>query len=1304
MMRIRFNPAMVRCILACGVLALTVATATAQQIRPRIVETIDNSQRVTLRGGTPPLVTMSQDRGAMPDATPANRMLLVLQRSSAQQLSLEQSLVDLHNPASPQYHHWLTPGDFAAKFGPSDSDIATVSAWLTSQGFSVAKVTRGKAAIEFSGTAGQVRQSFHTELHTYTHDGVTFHANNTDPQIPAALAPVVAGIAALNDLKPQQFAHVIGKASFDPRTHAATPSNTGDWSYPVSGGGVYLATAPGDLAVQYNINPIYQAGATGAGETIGIVSQAGVDNSIVANYRKLFGLPGNLPTEIVDGFDPGSNGDGAGIEAQLDVEVTGSTAPGANIYLYTGYDTNVTVGFFTAAIRAVDDNAADVISVSYGICEPTLGLAGNLLFSQLWAQASAQGQSVFVSSGDSGSAGCDNGRGQAESGLAVNGITSTPYNVSVGGTDFYYSNYAASQTTLQTQINSYWNTKGSASPTASILKVVPEQPWNDAFGLNVGGAVSNGTTASGSGGPSNCVTGTAGAPNGPLDSYVSCGSGYAKPAWQNAPGVPKDGARDIPDIALFAANGANFSFYPICSTATDCTTANADPTTGAVQITGIGGTSASTPLMAGIMALIDQSLKGRQGNPNYVLYALAKSTPSVFHDVTVGNNNVPCVQGSKNCTLDTNGDGFYTLQGYNTGAGYDLASGLGSIDANALLTNWTKVSFTPTVTTLALSSTTFAHGTPVTVTSVVGASGGSSASMPTGAVSLIATSVASPQTSFGTLTLTNGTAQASLNSLPAGTYTLTAQYGGDGTFAASISDPISLTVTPENSSIAITGNYFGVTSTGDTAPPAPVTNNMTALYGSFFDIDIKVFGASSTAAVPDGLPSGTITVFDNGKQLTTLTIPATGVAEFQTGSLAAGSHALTFAYSGDGSFNATTSSPFNITVTKGIPQILLSYAIPAGLPAGGTLQIPVSVTTSAGQLPLGGTITVNFGSQSQQVAVLQQSNAYGLSSIGYGTATVDISTPGTYALNASYSGDSNLQPIATAFNPTTVVIYKGTLQPTKTVVTMSGTSIGPNGSLTATIHVTGGATTPTGHIDFFQNGLYQTIFQPLDATGTVVIPVPASSIIGNGNVQFLAVYGGDNYNSPSLSAPVTVASNVGEYSLNTSTTSIAMKAGAAGTAMITVGAPYGQRFTGNVALSCATSSPNITCAFSSSSLTLPTDPTLVAASTLTISSVATVNASAKPASRIPGILGGSGITLALLWICLPVRRSRRIRPLMLALAGLLTMSMGLTGCSNVTPPPPTVTAVKSTAGTYSATVTAVASGVTKTLVMKVTLQ
>ncbi len=301
------------CVNLCLVLFALIAARSSAQIPsgPRVTRPINDQQRFTLRGNVHPLAQARFDRGVVADSFPAERMLLLLQRPPDRETALRQFLQDVHTPGSPSYHKWLTPDQFGKDYGPDDSDVAAVTAWLQSHGFSVSAIAKGKAAIEFSGNAGQVRDAFHTEIHSYMVQGEMHHANNLDPQIPAALAPVVAGLTPMNDFRPKPDLEVLGQAAYNVRTHQVTPQWTLDSSD--------LALAPGDFAVQYDLNPLYTAGTNGAGVTIGIIGDSNVSPTMVAAYRTLFGLPANALNVVVDGNDPGLNG--AVIESYLDVEL-----------------------------------------------------------------------------------------------------------------------------------------------------------------------------------------------------------------------------------------------------------------------------------------------------------------------------------------------------------------------------------------------------------------------------------------------------------------------------------------------------------------------------------------------------------------------------------------------------------------------------------------------------------------------------------------------------------------------------------------------------------------------------------------------------------------------------------------------------------------------------------------------------------------------------------------------------------------------------------------------------------------------
>lgn len=653
-----------------GVLLLGVVwpVLAAAQTQPKslVTRAIDETKLVFLHGSVSPLTRTAQDQGAVPDAFPAERMILMLNRPPERETALQQFLRDAHTPATATFHHWLTPQQFGAQFGPGDGDVEIASQWLAGHGFRLTKLAKSRQFLEFSGTAGQVRSAFHTEIHQYStaQDAAgaagPHYANATELQIPAALTGLVRGVAPMNNFRAEPQVKVEGRALYARAGKKTTPLWTTPNPYGTPNPYAFSVT-PEDFATQYDLGPLYQAGVNGAGQTIGIVNESNIDLSLVQAYQSLFGVQGSMPQVVIDGDDPGPIS-GVDTEAYLDVELSGAVAPKATVNLYIANAGYLIDPLELAAVRAVDDNQASVLSVSFGQCEQILGTAGNQFWSQLWEQAAAQGQTVLVSSGDIGSE-C-----QFEAINTVSGLASTEWNVAVGGTDFYYSDYAtggASATTL-------WNTNNDAN-LGSLKAPLPEQPWNDAYGFDIiADGYQRGERYAGGGGASNCATVD--------ETNGSCKSGYTKPSWQNGPGVPADGARDIPDVSLFASNGANLSAYPICAYAGECAAGSG----GSAEVLLTGGTSASAPAMAGIMALVNQKY-GRQGQANFTLYALAQQKPAAFHDIAVGSNSEICggVSAPPNCILQWNG--IYGTPQYPAGPGYDQASGLGSVDANVLV-------------------------------------------------------------------------------------------------------------------------------------------------------------------------------------------------------------------------------------------------------------------------------------------------------------------------------------------------------------------------------------------------------------------------------------------------------------------------------------------------------------------------------------------------------------------------------------------------------------------------------------------
>ncbi len=709
---------------------------------PLISRPVDEARMIQLPGNTHPLARPEFDRGAAPADLPMDRMLLVLKRSAEQEAALRRLIDDQQDKASPNFHKWLTPEEFGQQFGPTNQDIQTVTLWLQSHGFQVAQVAKGRTVIEFSGSAAQVQQALHTQIHKFVVDGEDHWANASDPEIPAALAPAVGGVLSLNNFRARPLYHSLGVVSRSRATGLFTPAQP-LFTIPYSGGcgtqpSNCYGVGPYDFATIYNVLPLWNAAPAidGTGQTIAIVGETDIDPQDVTNFRNFFGLPAPNLQVIHDGPAPGILQNGEETESDLDVEWSGAVAPGATIDFVVAQSTETTQGIHLSALHIIDNNLAPVMSESYGQCELYMGAAGNQFFNQLWQQAAAEGITVMISTGDSGSAVCDRPVSQppvpARVGLQVSGYSSTPYNVAVGGTDF-------SDLTTGT---TYWNPTNNTTTEASAKSYIPESTWNDSctsaafsvFGFSATAEANCNNSRlidfvaadGGSGGKSNCINSDGRNP-------ASCAGGYAKPSWQAA-ATPNDGARDVPDVSLFAAAGLAGSFYVICEA--DQSSFACNPNNPTADFLGIGGTSASAPAFAGVMALVNQQTNSRQGNANYVLYKLAAQQSSVFHDVTAGTIAMPCATGSPNCTTTTSGDAYGVLTGYAAGPGYDLATGLGSVNVANLVNLWSNVTFTPSLTTLvSVSPSTITHGQPVNVSVTVAPKSGTGT--PLGTVSLL---------------------------------------------------------------------------------------------------------------------------------------------------------------------------------------------------------------------------------------------------------------------------------------------------------------------------------------------------------------------------------------------------------------------------------------------------------------------------------------------------------------------------------------------------------------------------------------
>jgi hypothetical protein len=1050
------------------------AAAQTPAVAPRITQAIDETNLVTLKGNTHPLARAQYDQGAAPDSEPADRIQLLLKRSPAQEAALRQLLDAQKSAASPNFHQWLTPEQFGQQFGPSDSDIQTITSWLTSHGFTVNRVSAGRTVIEFSGTAGQVRDAFHTEIHKYLVNGQAHWANNSDPQIPAALASVVAGPVTLHNFG-RKAMHVMGaKISMaKPSSDAASPELTGQCTNPAGNTINCYVVAPADFATIYNTQSLWNQNVTvggnsipldGTGQTIAIVGDSDINCSDVINFRTTFKLPtvsgdtcsaANSNVQIItDGPDPGFDGDE--IEADLDVEWSGAVAKGAHIDFVTSEETLVSQGVDLSAEYIIDNNLAPVMSESFGDCEEDLGNAGNNYYATLWEQAAAQGITVMTSAGDSGAAGCDDDNTQdvAFEGLAVSGISSTPFNVSVGGTDF---NDFTTQTT-------YWNssdqTDGQSVNTGTYI---PEIPWDDSCaalsltgcaGISVNAPTDALNIVGGGGGQSNCAAVVE------VELEEEC-EGYAKPSWQKGNAVAgldmTDGLRDVPDVSLFAAAGSGSnSFYPICESDVGATC-----TSPSFEFVGVGGTSSSSPAFAGIMAMVNENMSAqatpvpRQGNANYELYTLASnqtapgsacSSASIttstgactFYDILTGSNSVPCIGGygcsvsntsstTAGVTEEVNGAGntdgilaWQAGQNYNTSTGggaYSPAIGLGSVNAFNLVHGWPAIvgAFTPTTTSLKMC-----EGSPsVCITSGTG----------------------------GTLSFVHGA---------------------------------TVTVTVTESSTSATGNAALI------GTPNTLLNNggSTSAAVDYFAQDTQVLLQSDDSY---DLVNADIYPLSGGA--------VTGTTNYLVG----GNYNVTAHYGGDGTFGAST-SPSTPAVNVNISPEGSTTTILAGAfdPSSGDSVSPAVyglidvvhvdvIGSTSKEETASGTVNITDGGAAFGCPGTCTLNPEGNLEIQAGVNVIPTLSTGSHSFVANYTGDASYSASSSGAG---VALTVGPA-PTSTTVSAAPATVasGQSTVLTAVVATDSVGVAPTGTVEFFANGTQIT-------TGTVAYLRTPGSLLG----------------------------------------------------------------------------------------------------------------------------------------------------------------------------------------------------------------
>lgn len=1156
---------------------------------PVIVE-----QRTALKGQTRRIAPGAVDLGEVSSSLSTGRMMLLLRRSDEQQAHLGQFLSQVQDPKSANYRHWLTPAQYGSAYGVSDHDLATVQQWLQGSGLKVEKIAAARNAILFSGTAGALANAFHTSIHSYRVGQELHFGNATDPEVPTALAAVIAGVSPMNDFRPKPLHVLRNSVQFNAASHRLQPALTGG-----SDGDYSLYVTPADASVIYdtpnqNFNAAAKQTLDGTGVTIGIIGYSALAMADVQNYRTAFlpaGAASNLPTQILDGAnDPGIIDGGVASEGLLDVEIAGGLAPGAAINYYYAASTDLSDGLILAGLRALEDNKINILSASYGECEADLGVGGNLEWSELWQQAAAQGISVTVSTGDSGSASCDTDSQStlaAVHGLSVSGLSSTPYNIAVGGTDYY---------SLANNFSEYVSTDSGSYPYyGTALSYIPENPWNDSSTI-VGNSFTQNLPTYDGVGDTNIIAGGGGLSSlaicpGYLLSDGSCSqslSGYIQPPYQAA-FQQQTPVRSIPDVSLLAANGFFGASWVFCSDSTvdarggvytDCQTNPNGQLVNGTPVGLIGGTSAAAPAFAGMLAMISQSQGGaRLGQANTVLYNLAQDyNPSpnspgkyqrAFHDIIIGNNSVYCASGSPNC--DTNN----FLEGYNATPSYDMATGLGSVDLSQLIALWTTTNFTGTSNTLTAgtSSDTMSsapisvvHGTPLNFAAVV------TPADATGQFSIVSTNStnAASFSHYGSLDGT-GTGYLTTNDLPGGTYTVYAYYAGDTSHTGSqSSNGINVTISPESSTTTLAfGTYDPITF-------ATSEGVNTVAYGMNTFANAQPFGNNSTvyytgSLLADGLATGSVTFNSNDGKTQSAAINSVGIAQLSLSTLPPGTYTYQASYAGDASFGPSTSTSQTLTVTKGSTSL--------------QLQSNASAVTPTDQLTIQALLQSDSVAQFPSGSVSAQANGHvyapAYSSQGYSKGAVaDIFTfsipasdlvAGSNQITVNYGGDSNYLAASGSMSVTLAgaagsFTLAGPDQPLMLEASQQGSttiSVGALNGFTGVVNMSCAVSSaPSGRTPSCQAAA-ATVYGSFGASSVLSVATYSDTPAGNYTVTVTGVSG---QQSQSVKIPLQVTAGPG-FTLSAADSSISLSSpGQSASEKISI-API-QGFTGSVTLAC----------------------------------------------------------------------------------------------------------------------------------------
>lgn len=1180
------------------------------------------SALVKLTGSVHPAVHRGTDLGSSDAAMTLDTMMLHILPTAAQQTEINALLTAQQDPKSPLYHQWLTQEEYGARFGLSDADVAALSAWLASQGFTVREVAPSRNMVTFSGNVGQAESAFHTAIHDIQVDGAVHQANVTDISLPKAFIGTVGYVTGLNGFRPKGH---LAKARPEFTSH--------------SSGSHFLS--PGDWATIYNVAPVYTAGTTGSGMHVGIVGQTYIPQTDVDNFRSAAGLPATLLTYYCTTSSTGSCSATTDesvddvAEADIDVEWSGAIAKSATVdYIYTSAASNGN-GVYDALTYAittykVGGSVVPVISMSYGSCETDLtgsGAAYRASMDVYFAQAATQGQTLLNSSGDDGAAECDYTESSAAHGLVASWPATSPNFTGVGGTEF---NADGTPANPQTGADAYWTYSSTADIISSAIQYIPETSWNDTA-YNQSLKSTNGLSATGGG-----------------VSLI-----YPAQTWQPTPsGFTGTSMRFSPDISFTAS--PDHDGYLVCtqnftgttvasSTGSTCTDGfRYGSATG--NLTVYGGTSCSSPSFAGLLTLIVQA-GGKLGAVNSKLYALAansSSYASIFHDVTTGNNIVPCTAGAAGNTINGVNDCTTGSMGYSATTGYDLVTGLGSANGMNLYSALTNA-LSASSTALQLSGSSVNLNGSINLTATVSST---SSGTPTGTVTFYVGS-----TSLGTATL-NGSDTATLsnvavtvaNGFSVGTDSLTAIYSGDTTFATSTSTAQTLTVN------------------GLTTTVTPVASTNPVAIGQSETLTATLGTTAATGSVTFRIGSVTLGTGTVSNGVATLTLAASVANGFTVPSVT-----ITATYNGDSSYSPVTNT-MALTVNQ----------------ASTTTAVTTSGSTFGGSVTLTATITpIYAGTVTGTVWFYVGSTSVGRTTPSSNTATLILNATaansfalGANSITATYSGDTNYTGSNSLASTLTLTAT------TTTAVTVGSSSIALGSStatqsFTATVTSSGG--TPTGTVTFSVGGISQSPVTLSGGTATLssIAPTTANGFtVGTDTVT--ATYTpatGSYFNSSSNTNTFTVSAPA--YTITPAPTSVSLTPGSSTTVVVTL---TSTGFAGSISSLTATpSSSLITANLASSTANLTSGGTATVNLTITASSSAT-----NRHPRLPWTIGG-GVFAAMLAGLPLLRRRKRVLAILLTALAVASLAFALS-CSGGSKAPRSYTVVITGTGGISSTI------------------